>query len=41
MRNIKEGPASLDLLLRNVGGWGGGGPIGTGDEAGLYFTILK
>lgn len=32
--SIKDELASLDPLLRNVGGWGGGGPVGTGDEAG-------
>ena len=32
--SIKDELASLDPLLRNVGGWGGGGLVGTGDEAG-------
>lgn len=30
--SIKDELASLDPLLRNVGGWGGG--LGTGDEGG-------
>jgi hypothetical protein len=32
--SIKDELASLDPLLRNVGGWGGGGFVGTGDEGG-------
>ena len=32
--SIKDELASLDPLLRNVGGWGGGGLVGTGDEGG-------
>lgn len=32
--SIKDELASLDPLLRNVGGWGGGGLAGTGDEGG-------
>jgi hypothetical protein len=31
--SIKDELASLDPLLRNVGGWGGG-VVGTGDEGG-------
>lgn len=31
--SIKDELASLDPLLRNVGGWGGG-MVGTGDEGG-------
>jgi hypothetical protein len=32
--SIKDELASLDPLLRNVGGWGGGSVVGTGDEGG-------
>ena len=32
--SIRDELASLDPLLRNVGGWGGGGLVGTGDEGG-------
>ena len=32
--SIKDELASLDPLLRNVGGWGGGGLVGTNDEGG-------
>ena len=32
--SIKDELASLHPLLRNVGGWGGGSLVGTGDEAG-------
>lgn len=32
--SIKDELASLDPLLRNVGGWGGGSLVGTGDEGG-------
>jgi hypothetical protein len=32
--SIKDELASLDPLLRNVGGWGGGGLAGTNDEGG-------
>jgi hypothetical protein len=32
--SIKDELASLDPLLRNVGGWGGGGLGGTNDEGG-------
>ena len=32
--SIKDELASLDPLLRNVGGWGVGGLVGTGDEGG-------
>jgi hypothetical protein len=32
--SIKDELASLDPLLRNVGGWSAGGSMGAGDEAG-------
>jgi hypothetical protein len=39
--SIKDELASLDPLLRNVGGGGGGGgPVGTGDEAGRTMDDL-
>ena len=37
--SIKDELASLDPLLRNVGG-GSGGPVGTGDEAGRTMDDL-
>ena len=32
--SIRDELASLDPLLRNVGQWGGGGPVGSGDDGG-------
>ncbi len=32
--SIRDKLASLDPLLHNVGGWGGGGPVGSGDDQG-------